>query len=180
MILTAWTLSSGRRLGGILSAVLLLGGCQWGQASPPSGVSRQRSPSLTATIHLSERWIVSAREAEQLIRQGALVWDANGRTRGAVSVTWQQFSQPRTPDRGKLLEDDLTLTQELRSLGLSQNQPVLVAGNPRRAWGEEGRIVWMLRSLGHQDAYMVDGGRAVLPSLTKRSAFTLCGFDCRD
>ncbi|MEL6333489.1 MAG: rhodanese-like domain-containing protein, partial [Cyanobacteria bacterium J06626_26] len=37
-------------------------------------------------------------------------------------------------------------------------KPVVVFADPPGGWGEDGRIVWMLRTLGHSQVVMVDGG----------------------
>lgn len=115
-----------------------------------------------STVSLSERWVVSGTEAADLIAQGATVLDARGRWvrrpfPGAIQVRWQDFSPTRAEMRGTLLDDE-QLGAQLRSLGVSNNKPVVVFGNLPGGWGEEGRIVWMLRSLGHTQAVMVDGG----------------------
>jgi len=118
---------------------------------------------------LATQWIVSPAEAKDLIEQGATVLDVRdrpaqrqGRIQGAIAVNWQQFSQPDAPDRGKLLSDNTQLTQKLQSLGISTQQPVVVVGNPDSGWGEEGRLVWMLRTLGHDQSVFVDGGFTAL------------------
>ena len=119
----------------------------------------ERSPVLRES-----QWIVSPSEAMALIEQGATVLDAQGnklgvkRLRGAVPVSWKQFTQKTAHHRGKLIEDEHQLTQQLQDLGISQNRPVVVFANPPHGWGEDGRIVWMLRTLGHSRAVMVDGG----------------------
>lgn len=113
---------------------------------------------------LAQRWIVSAREAVLLIEQKATLLDARGgtfitqRLEGAIAVNWQQFSRQEDPHRGRLREDDQQLTEQLQSLGISQDRPIVVFANPPEGWGEDGRIVWMLRTLGHQQAVLVDGG----------------------
>ena len=147
----------------ILGACQSLGRIQTSPSLPHNQV--QSDPSLYAKVALRDRWIVSEAEAKTLIEQGAIVLDAYGQTRGTASVTWQQFSQPNLPYRGKLLEDDAELTRQLQSLGISANRSVLVMGHPQKGWGEEGRIVWMLRTLGHPQTYMVDGDRRALPNL---------------
>lgn len=113
--------------------------------------------------------MVSVDEAKQLIEQGATLLDVReqaiqqqGRLLGAVCVTWQQFSQAEAPARGKLLEDDKVLTQMLQAVGVSNNKPVVVIASPVRGEGEDGRIVWMLRTLGHQKAVLMDGGYEAL------------------
>ncbi|RMF69771.1 MAG: sulfurtransferase [Cyanobacteria bacterium J069] len=114
---------------------------------------------------LVHRWIVSPDEARWLVQQGATLLDARadhlklrGTLQGAIAVTWQQFSQTKPASHGLLLSDNARLTQRLRQAGVWQNRPVVVVADPVRGWGEDGRIVWMLRSLGHTQAVMVDGG----------------------
>src|ERR671933_1040356 len=121
--------------------------------------------------NLQEQWVVSAAQAKQLIEQGATILDSRniilwltGHIPGAVLVSWKQFSQQQAPHKGKLLENPKVLEQKLRNLGVFNDKPVIVIGNPAHPcnFGEEGRIVWMLRTLGHQSAAFVDGGEAAL------------------
>ena len=111
---------------------------------------------------LTKRWVVSAPEAKQLIEQGATLLDtrklALTRLQGAVYVNWKQFSPENAVSRGNLLTQEDELTQRLQSIGISHDKPVVVFANPPDGWGEDGRIVWMLRTLGHSQAVMVDGG----------------------
>ncbi len=118
---------------------------------------------------LSHRWVVSAEEAKELIERDATVLDVRnsiswllGHISGAVHVTWQQFSQQQSPNKGKLIENPEILQEKLRAVGICNNQPVVVLGNPAHNFGEEGRIVWMLRTLGHSQAVFVDGGHSAL------------------
>ena len=115
-----------------------------------------------AVASLEQRWVVRASEAKQLIEQGATVLDtrklALTRLQGAVYADWRQFSPRTAVDRGKLLQQDDLLTQQLQAMGISKNNPVVVYANPPGGWGEDGRIVWMLRTLGHSQAVIVDGG----------------------
>ena len=112
-----------------------------------------------------KQWIIDGDRAREFIAEGAILLDArpgnNFRIqslKNAQSVAWQDFSQPHAPHRGKLLEDDAVLTAKLQALGIDRDRPVVVFGDPLRGWGEEGRIVWMLRTLGHSQTYLVDGG----------------------
>jgi len=117
------------------------------------------------------QWVVSAAQAKQLIEQGATILDSRhllawliGHVPGAVHVSWQQFSQQQSPHKGKLIENLEVLEQKLRNLGIFNSKPVIVIGNPAHQcnFGEEGRVVWMLRTLGHQSAAFVDGGYTAL------------------
>lgn len=122
------------------------------QAVPPS------------SIPFESQWIVSPDQAMHLISTGATLLDAQGkgfglkRFPGATVVSWQQFSEHKSPHRGKLLADEEALTLALQEIGISNDRPVVVFANPPHGWGEDGRIVWMLRTLGHSKAVMVDGG----------------------
>ncbi len=119
---------------------------------------------------LEHHWIVSATQGKALVDQQATLLDARHcrvfpcrQLPGAVSVSWQEFSQSEPGDRGKLLEDDALLTAKLQALGIDKERAVVVVGDPKKGWGEEGRIVWMLRTLGHSQVFLVDGGyRALL------------------
>ncbi len=119
----------------------------------------------------SWQWVVNAAVAKQLIEAGATVIDVRstiswriGHIPNASCVNWQQFSQKTPPYKGKLLEDLQVLEQILRQQGISNNKPVIVVGNPAHPlhFGEEGRIVWMLHTLGHSQSAFVDGGQQAL------------------
>lgn len=110
-------------------------------------------------------WIIPARRARALLAEGGLLLDARSRGQrwtnplpGAVAVGWPEFTEPDRPNRGRLLADDRVLTDRLRALGVSAARPVVVVTDSRDSWGEDGRIVWTLRSLGHRRSHMVDGG----------------------
>lgn len=123
-------------------------------------------------------WIVDGAEAKKLIAQGALVWDVRSKSsfmlshvKGAVHVTWQEFSTEKGVDHGTLANTK-KLTYTLQRRGVTANRPVVVVGDPKKGWGEEGRLVWMLRSLGHERAAFVDGG---FDALTSQGVTTQAG-----
>ncbi|MEM9156045.1 MAG: rhodanese-like domain-containing protein [Cyanobacteria bacterium P01_F01_bin.33] len=120
---------------------------------------------MNANVTTDEPWVVTATEARTQIERGATVLDTR---RGwvwwwlhainSVPVQWQMFAQSEPWLRGLLSERHQELTETLRALGVCRDRPVIVVGNPASAWGEEGRVVWTLRSLGHDRAAWVDGG----------------------
>lgn len=121
---------------------------------------------------LAERWIVSPTEAYALITNGATVLDARNRRLqhlgmidGSVAVSWRQFSEPDAPYQGELLSDEQALTEQLQAVGVTRDRPVVVLADPLNGWGEDGRIAWMLRSLGHTQTVMVDGGYPAVAAL---------------
>ena len=59
---------------------------------------------------------------------------------------------------GRLPDDLDALSSELALLGIDDSRPVLVYGDVQDGWGEDGRIAWMLRHLGHPEVAVLDGG----------------------
>ncbi|MBW2734993.1 MAG: sulfurtransferase [Deltaproteobacteria bacterium] len=134
-----------------------------------------------AAYESSGDWIIDAPHALELQRAGALVLDARdaaheayGRqhVRGSQPAYWGTFSADQHPHRGLLLEDEALLEERLRALGVRNDTPIVVAGDPAEGWGEDGRLVWMLRALGHESTRLVDGG---LPALIRAGADTISG-----
>ncbi|AFZ05456.1 Rhodanese-like protein [Oscillatoria nigro-viridis PCC 7112] len=119
--------------------------------------------------NLANNWIVNADLAKQLLEQEATLLDARApilklfcRLPPAIPVTWQEFSRSEFPHKGKILENNKVLTQKLQAIGICQDKPVIVVADSVKGWGEDGRIVWMLRTLGQEKAVFVDGGYRAL------------------
>lgn len=118
---------------------------------------------------LEHQWVVSADEAKALITQGAVVLDnrdASPRRQSplpnAVALEWPQLTYPNVPAKGKLLEDDAALTKVLQQAGVSKDKVVVNIADPINGGGEDGRLTWALRTLGHTEAVFVDGGYQAL------------------
>lgn len=151
---------------GVMTCTLLLCGCF--TTIYGSGADRQ-DDDTTWPEDQPVPWVVNTTQAAQLLRSGATLWDARtpkqrakGPLTGARVVTWQQFSEPELPNMGKLLEDDAALSAQLQQTGVEQARPVVVIGDPVAGWGEDGRLVWMLREVGHTKVTLVDGGAQAL------------------
>ncbi len=113
-------------------------------------------------------WVINAKHAQRLLEAGATVldvrnwlWGLFGHVPGAAHVNWRRFAQPHAPYKGLLSRDIPAVTAQSQALGIDADNPVLVVGNSRQ-WGENGRIVWTLRSLGHRQVALVDGGQEAL------------------
>lgn len=124
-----------------------------------------------AAIAYERDWLVTPKAARDLIQAGAVVLDARDAKLksaeplpGAAALVWQDLSEPSLPTKGRLIADDAALTAKLQALGVSKDKPVVAVADPVKGWGEDGRIVWTLRTLGHTKAVLVDGG---LPALLK-------------
>jgi len=75
---------------------------------------------------------------------------------GAQSAPWQDFVN------GSLETIQLKPTDQLESilqaLGIRNQHPVVIYGNWKNGWGEEGRMYWLLDYLGHRYVYILRGG----------------------
>jgi 3-mercaptopyruvate sulfurtransferase SseA len=80
---------------------------------------------------------------------------AAGHIPGALSAPWQSFSV--ASDDGTVLPV-AELEARLRALGVRSDQPIVIYGAWDAAWGEEGRLYWMLDWLGHPAITIVQGG----------------------
>lgn len=76
--------------------------------------------------------------------------------KNALNVSWQQFSNVSVKPSEKgfaTLLDEKNLSKQIADLGITKDSKVLVYGDANKAWGEEGRIVWMLRAAGVKNSF---------------------------
>lgn len=168
--MTAFNLSNRLKLP-LFGALLCLGACFTsvdGPAEDESGLEPAQGPI-----------IVSATQAALLLEQdGAVILDTRSKESfeqdhlpGSQRVEWLTFSnQEPAESRGTLKGDLVTLERDLSQLGVSMSRRVLVVGNTKQGWGEDGRITWMLRALGHEGTSIVDGGFEALSSATAQAS----------
>ena len=134
----------------LLVLLLLCAACTASAAPAPAAHAEAPAP------------FISPERFEQLRTQGATVVDARTRSQfeaehvpGAVSAPWQDFVDGSMTG---LLADTAALQERVRKLGVVADKPVVVYGSWNDAWGEEGRILWMLQYLGHPDVSLLAGG----------------------
>lgn len=105
---------------------------------------------------------------ENIANEDVLILDARGEEAynkghipGSVAVTWQQFSdmqgQPGDENWGTVLKGE-ELSKKLSEIGVTKDKKIVVYADTQKGWGDEGRIVWMLRGVGIENAVMLDGG----------------------
>jgi thiosulfate/3-mercaptopyruvate sulfurtransferase len=114
-----------------------------------------------------EKMLVSTEELEHLLSQpaGLVLLDARStmaylfsHVPGAVNVNWKDFSDPASPVKSLLDSDLARLEKKVGDLGVSQDRQAVVYADPFESWGDEGRIYWTLRYLGHPNVQVLDGG----------------------
>ncbi|EQA43808.1 rhodanese-like protein [Leptospira broomii serovar Hurstbridge str. 5399] len=111
---------------------------------------------------IRKSWFLSAVDALSLEKQGAIVVDAREGFKftaysGSIYLEWKEISRKDAPLLGYLLSES-EATEILRRKGIQKKNLILVFADPISGWGEEGRIVWSLRTLGFSHAYIIDGG----------------------
>ena len=74
---------------------------------------------------------------------------------GAVSAPWQQFT---TGAQSGLLVGTEELQRRIQAIGIDASDTIVVYGAWDEAWGEEGRLFWMLEYAGHGDVHILRGG----------------------
>lgn len=68
---------------------------------------------------------------------------------GSVSIQWQDFSESKSGLRGYISQDRVAIARRLALVGVHPDRPVVILGyGLPRSLGEEGRVAWMLRTLG--------------------------------
>lgn len=118
--------------------------------------------SLAGASPQPPRVFVSATDADGLIKAGAQAIDARGTFAkapylpGAQVLDWMDL-RDGVARTGRL--DDLPqIIEALEQAGIQPGRPVVVYGAAAEGWGEEGRIWWTLKHLGHQQVFILDGG----------------------
>lgn len=103
---------------------------------------------------------------EHLENEDVLVLDARGEKaygkghiQGAIATSWQAFSKMKAP-KGQgfaTLLEPVQLSEKFQELGISDKKTIVVYADPD-GWGEDGRIVWMLRMAKLDNTKILDGG----------------------
>ena len=94
--------------------------------------------------------IVDARSAKQYRR---------GHVPGAVNLEWTDLRERGGGLMTGRLDDDADyLGEVVGGRGISPEHWVIVLGDPSVQWGEEARVAWVLRYLGHERVSLLDGG----------------------
>ena len=118
---------------------------------------------VSLTVAATDGPFVDVHAAQTLTASQAVVLDARGASahapyiEGAQVVDWLRLRDGwlRT---GRLSDNEATLRRYFEQRGVSDDRPVIVYGAMPNGWGEEGRIWWTLRYLGHPRVYILNGG----------------------
>ena len=142
--------------------MILIGftGHQIGEASGPSLDIQDRGYAHNDLL-VSVDWLKKNVEDSKLLLIDTRNKDAytNDHIPGAIHMDWKVFSDMKAP-RGKgfaVLLSVEELTEKFQAYGLEPGRTIVTYADPN-GWGEDGRIVWMLRMAGLTDSKILDGG----------------------
>lgn len=157
-------------------SVLMIGSIFTGCASSENKTEEKNTAvSKTVTEEISDlkfedtsymvdaNWLSKNLESENLVILDARSEKAfsNGHLPGAINVKWQQFSNmngsPGDEKWGTVLDSE-KLSSALSEVGIKKDSNVVVYADCQNGWGEDGRIVWMLRMAGISNSSILDGG----------------------
>lgn len=147
----------------VVSMVVCLAVFSWLQIGEASGPSLEIEARAYAhnDLLLSVDWLKANLKNEALLVVDARGKDAynQGHVPGAIWIDWKVFSDMKAA-RGKgfavLLGVD-ELTKLFQQYGFNNEKTIVVYADPN-GWGEDGRIVWMLRMAGLKNSKILDGG----------------------
>ena len=147
----------------ILALALVISGCGSNKGLEVGNIVENKD-FLDSGYVASVDWL-----KENLEKENLLILDARGAETynkshipGAIAITWQEFSDMsgapgENLNWGTVLEVE-ALSQELSKFGITKDKEVVVYTNTENGWGEDGRIVWMLRMAGYDNSKILDGG----------------------
>ena len=127
------------------------------------------APDISSAYDYADNSYVAAPDwlADNLDRPDLLILDARseelyatGHIPGAIPVAWQQFADMLefgAPGFG-VLGSVQQISEQLAAIGVDRDKTIIVYANNQEGWGDDGRIVWMLRMAGVDDTLMLDGG----------------------
>ena len=84
-----------------------------------------------------------------------------GHIPGARPVQWQSLSDMNGQagsETWATVLDNKALEHQIQQLGLAATDNIVVYGDARRGWGEDGRIAWSLRVAGLKNVRILNGG----------------------
>lgn len=145
---------------GIMLALIMLVGCDAGKKNNSESQPDASMDSQKSAYFVNVNWLKENLDNVVLLDARGEKDYQKGHIPGAINATWQGFAdmegKPSEPNWGTLLSKE-KLAEKLGELGINEKQTVIVYADPA-GWGEDGRIVWMLRMAGIEDAKMLDGG----------------------
>ncbi len=144
----------------VLMTIFLTVGC--------AGPGNQDSQPEDETGYINEGLLISVDWlSNNLQKNNVMILDARsaeeyqvGHIPGAINTPWQMFAEvdgaPGEQGWG-VLKDAKKLSQVFSELGINDKKQIVVYADPN-AWGEDGRIVWMLRMAGLDNSSILNGG----------------------
>ena len=143
--------------------VILAAGCT------NSNVSDNNGEANTTEKYTNNDYIVEADWLnDNLNKDDVLILDTRsekeykkGHIPGAINIAWTEFANMsgKPGDKGwGIVLDSEKLSQKLSEVGIDDKKTIVAYSDNKNGWGEDGRIVWMLRMANLENTKMLNGG----------------------
>lgn len=155
-------------LGLIMLVLVTATGCSIGknaavpkdQGSTAAAIMTEAEKQAFASYYVDAEWLKNNLQNVIILdARKALDYKIN-HIPGALNVTWQSLSN-MTPKQGEVgwgvVLPPEQLAEKLGALGIDGSKMVVVYNDPS-GLGEEGRVLWTLRTIGLQNTRMLNGG----------------------
>lgn len=149
----------------VLALSVTLAGCTKDTSNQSSNTNVDDSIEFEDMSYIVDaNWLKENAGREDLLildARGSEAYD-KGHIPGAIAIMWQQFANMEgapgsDPNWGTVLEPE-ALSEKLSEVGITKDKEIVVYTNTKNGWGEDGRIVWMLRRAGLENSKILDGG----------------------
>lgn len=94
--------------------------------------------------------------------RGTEAMGKNGSLEGAIGVVWQQLSTVADGSPGDanwgVVFDKERLSGALSEMGITKDKDIVIFGDTKQGWGDDGRILWTLSLAGYENIKILDGG----------------------
>ena len=112
------------------------------------------------------RFLMSPQQLQKLPHDQRVILDTRSRFQymwghvpGAVFAGgWMDYSLDDRERRGQLNRDKTFLAKKLNAIGASPEKTLVIYGDPKDKWREDGRFFWMFEFLGFKKVYLLDRG----------------------
>ncbi|GAA0746084.1 sulfurtransferase [Clostridium oceanicum] len=162
-----------KKLSSLFLSFALIGslfvGCANNKTSSDNDTKEKKSNAKLEQKYTDNSYLMNPEKlSKDLKKENLLIIDARskkeykkGHIPGAINVQWQYFTntEGKSGDKGwgMLLSKD-KLSEKFSDLGIDKNKDIIVYASNKKGWGEDGRIVWMLRMAGLNKSKMLNGG----------------------
>merc|ERR1719253_516233 len=129
-----------------------------------------------STVFKSPAWLqANLASVTVLDARGATAYEG-GHLASAANAVWQTFTMGCPGTTCGVLNTPQFIKEKFMALGVRPTKDVVIYGAWNAGWGDEGRIHWMLKSLGHKNTFILAGGLAAYTAKYPNTALSTTAY----